>query len=370
MGFDYSAFCGLTGLHHNKKEKTCFGIMQGGYPVFVQPVSRRDVMQFRLIAKLPFDKTPEQTAAALEQWRMAHSGVSGLIHRDRTLSAVVSLSGKETARAAASVTAELVGLAADLGLIPCCMACGTEQDFSQYLLDGAGVTICLACKLNLESAMQTDTEMRAKQKPRTAGLAIGALAGAAVVFLLTFFVLRQGNLSILTGFAGLAVGLLLMKKLGKKMTVPAVLSCMLLCLIAGCGASVLHLSSAVAESNRENYVQASQVKAAAQDVIAMMDDMDAEELEQAKEVFGDSFYAEAQGNLKSASLVLDNQTTAACLRAFPQFLQDDLFRDELTDALRSYLLCIFLSIGIGTAVTAPKLLHADSGVHRLTELRQ
>lgn len=369
MGFNGSEYCGLTGLQYDSRQKTYFGIMQGGYPVFVQLVPRRDTFLFRLIAKLPADRTQADISAALEQWRMSHSGIAALKHQDRSLSAAVSCAGNETERAAASVTAELVALAADLGLIPCCMSCGTEQGFSQYLLDGTGITVCDGCKTHLESNMQADTEQHAAEKPRTGGLILGAVIGAAAVFLLTFFVLKLGNLSILTAYAGLAAGFLLMKKLGKKITRPAVILCAVLCMIAGAGASVLHLGDELAQSNRENYQQATEIKAAAQDIVLMMDGMTEEEREAAKDVFDDSFYEEARTNLETASLILDNQTTGACLRSFPEFLKHEMFRGELLSSLAGYLLCILISLVIGTVITAPNMLRADSGEHQLLPLK-
>ena len=369
MGFNGSEYCGLTGLQYDSKQKTYFGIMQGGYPVFVQLVPRRDTFLFRLVAKLPADQTREQLAENLEQWRMEHAGVGTLKYQDRSLSAAVSCAGSDTARAAASVTAELVALAADLGLIPCCMSCGAAEGFSQYLLDGTGITVCGECKTHLESNMQADQQKHEAQKPNVSGLILGAVTGAVIVFLLTFFVLKLGNLSILTAYAGLAAGFLLMKKLGKKIIRPAVILCAVLCMIAGAGASVLHLSGELARSNRENYQQASEIKAAAQDIVLMLDGMTDEQREAAKDVFDDSFYTEAKQNLETASLIMDNQTTGAGLRAFPQFLKHEMFRSELLGKLAGYLLCILISLVIGTVITAPNMLRADSGEHRLLPLK-
>ena len=369
MGFDTNTFCRLTGLQYDSKEKTFWGSMQGGYPVFVQIVPRRDTISLRLVAKLPAGKTEADAAAVLEPWRMAHAGVAVLVYRDRGLSAIVSLAKDETESRAASVTAELVALAADLGMIPCCMVCGTERGFSQFLLDGTGVTVCDECRPHVESQMQADTEKHAEQKPNRTGLIAGAIAGAVLVFLLTFAVLKLSYLSILTGYAGLVAGLLLMKKLGKKLTRPAVILCAVLCLTAGSCAAVLHLSSRMAEANRENAVQAETIRASAQELLNMMDGMAPDELAALTADLGADFDRDAvEESLTYTGLVIDNQTTGACLLAFPKFMQHEVFRSGLLPELAKCLLCLLASVLLGVFVTAPKLLRAESGVHQLKAL--
>ncbi len=369
MGFDTGAFCRLTGLQYDSKEKTFWGTMQGGYPVFVQIIPRRDTMSLRIVAKLPAGKTEADLAFALEEWRMAHPGAAVLVYRERGLSAIVSQAKDETESRAASVTAELVALAADLGLIPCCMVCGTEDGFSQYLLDGTGVTVCDACKPHVESQMQADTEKHAEEKPNKSGLILGAAAGAVLVFLLTFAVLKLSYLSILTGYAGLVAGLLLMKKLGKKLTRPAVILCAVLCLIAGCGASVLHLSGRMAEANRENAAQAETIRASAQELLDAMDSMAPDELAALNEQLGEGFDRSAvEESLQYTRLVIDNQTTGKCFLAFPQFMKYEMFRSGLLPELAKCVLCLLASVLIGVLLTAPKLLRADSGEHQLKAL--
>lgn len=370
MGFDTGMFCRLTGLQYDNKEKTFWGNMQGGYPVFVQIIPRRDTMSLRMVAKLPDGKAEADIASALEEWRMAHPGAAALVYRERGLTAIISLAKEEPESKAASVTAELVALAADLGMIPCCMVCGKERDFSQYLLDGTGVTVCDVCRPHVESQMQADTEKHEAEKPNRAGLILGAAAGAVLVFLLTFAVLKLSYLSILTGYAGLIAGLLLMKKLGKKLTRPAVILCAVLCLIAGCGASVLHLSSKMAEANRGNAVQAETIQTSAQELLDAMDSMSPDELAALNEQLGEGFDRNAvEESLRYTKLVIDNQTTGKCFLAFPQFMKFEMFRSGLLPELAKCLLCLLVSVLLGALITAPKLLRAESGEHQLKALK-
>ena len=363
MGFQYAEFSSLTGLTYDRKNKTLSGTMSGGFPVFVRLVPRRDAMMFRLIAKLPDHQTPETVSAALEQWRMAHLGISGLIYRERALTAGISCAGTDTERKAASVIAELVALAADLGMIPCCMSCGKTQDFSLYLLDGTGVTVCDGCKTHLEEKMQEDQAQHAAQKPHTAGLLTGALTGALFVFLLTLFT-DVSILTVLTGYAGLTLGFLAMKKLGKKLTRKAVIVCAVLCMLAGCCGSVLHLSRLIAANNRDNVPAAQEIQRIAQNLLDNQSNAD---------TAGSEDLAQIQNSLYIADLTLRNQSTAACLRSFPQFVKTDvqqnLFGGELSRSLAEALLWIAVSVTAGTLLTAPKLLRADSGEHQLVPLQ-
>ena len=374
MGFNESEYCGLTGLRYDKKRKTFFGTMQGGYPVFVQLVPRRDTFLFRLIAKLPADKTQAEIAEALEQWRMKHAGVAALKHQDRSLSAAVSCAGSDTERAAASVTAELVALAADLGLIPCCMSCGTEHGFSQYLLDGTGITVCEACKTHLQSNMQADTEKQAERTPHTGGLILGALIGAAVVFLLTVLphfgisdvFSGSGLFNILTGYTGMIAGLFAMRRLGKKLTRSAAVLCCVLCLAGGCFGAVWQISRALADYNTECREQAETICEAAKIMQEKANGNSSEEILQAEAAFGASFrWDEVEPSLEWAEMVVSHRTTVSCLGAFPAYLTSSTFGSVLRRALARMLFFLLLSVGVGAVLTVPRMLKADSGEHQL-----
>lgn len=366
MGMNPKKICELTGLQYDRAARTFWGTMQGGYPVFLTEVPRRDTLIFRLIAKAPDTQPEEQIRHALEQWRMAHAGTGVLEHKNRALTAVLSAAKKDTEEAAASAVASLTALAADLGLRPCCMSCGAEYGFSPYLLDGGGIAVCDGCKSHLESNMAADAEKHAAEKPNMAGVILGAVLGAAIVFLLTFLILKMRYLSILTGYAGIVGGLLLIKKFGKKLTVPAVVLCTVLCLIGGLGASVLHLSAVVAESNQENCASAETVKSSAQELLDMMIDMDQDELDELKEIYGsDVNVKQLRKNMETADLILEHQTTGECLRDLPLFLRNELYGSDLRVELLKCVFIICLSILAGAIVTAPKLIQADSGRHDL-----
>ena len=156
----------------------------------------------------------------------------------------------------------------------------------------------------------------------------------------------------------------LMKKLGKKLTRKAVIVCAVLCMLAGCCGAVVNTSRLVAQYNRANITAAQKIQDIAQDLLGRMSD--AEKAESADA-------AEIQNSLANAELMLNSQTTAACVRSFPQFLkldvQQNFFNGELIRMLGESVLWILLSVVIGSFLTVPKLLRADSGEHQLVPLQ-
>ena len=81
---------------------------------------------------------------------------------------------------------------------------------------------------------------------------------------------------------------------------------------------------------------------------------------------------EIQNSLTNAELMLNHQTTAECVLAFPQFLKLDMqqnyYQGELLRMLGGALFWIVLSVVIGSFLTVPRLLRADSGEHQLVPL--
>lgn len=362
MALNPTEFCGLTGLQYDKSARTFWGSLQG-YPVFLTIVPRRDTVIFRTIAKT----TSEDAAAVLNSqasaWCSEHAGVTGLAHKERCLSAAVSLTPKETAENLSAVTAALVSFAAAQGLIPCCMSCGTESGYRPYLLDAGGVTVCDACKPYVEQKIREAAEDAAAVKPNTIGLVIGAVLAAAAVFFLTYVVLKLSYLSMLTGYAGVLLGLFLMRKLGRKLTVPAVAACAVLCLIAGICAPMLHFAGTIAEFNTENSAQAQQVVDAYDQLEAIVQDA-SEETELPDDLADTTQYKDMRDR---AQMILSHTDTMHCLKDMPQLLKTETY-SALKPELIKCLLFTVISVLACILISAPSMLKADQGKHTLREL--
>lgn len=367
MALHPKKLCELTGLQYDKAANTYWGRLQG-YPVFLTVVPRRDTVVFRLIAKAHAEEEAAELQSQANTWCTTHSGVTGLAYRDRSLAAAVSLTPKNTDDNLAATVGAIVSFAASQGMIPCCMSCGAEYGYRAYLLDDGGVTVCDSCKPYIEQKLLEAKQEAAEVRANPIGLAAGALIGAAAVFVLTFFVLKLSYLSMLTGYAGVLLGLFLMRKLGKKLTVPAVIVCAVLCLIAGFAAPVLEFANTLASTNAENADSAQKACDSYQELLDMYNGLSEEQLTQLDELGEDTFSMDKYEKIYTqAKMIIDHTTTASCLKDMPQLLSTDYYKSVKPELIKCILFAL-LSVLAGILLTAPPMLRADQGKHTLREL--
>lgn len=362
MALHSKQFCELTGLQHDKAANTFYGTLQG-YPVYLLFLPRKNTVIFRLSAKTPADDNAPALQPLANEWCTTHSGVSAISFKNRCLSAAVSLTPKNTEENLSAVTAALVAFAASQSLIPCCMSCGAESGYRMYLLDDSGVTVCDPCKPYVEQNIQQAADDAAAVRANPVGHIIGAVIGAAVVFFLTFIVLKASYLSVLTSFAGVLLGLYLMRKFGKKLTVPALVFCTVLCLIAGFAAPVLHFSEVIADFNTENAAQAQQVCDAYQSLEELIVSIPADE--PLPEELGDiGKYKEMN---EQARCILNHTDSQSCLKDMPELLKMDTYSDLKPELIKCLIITLISILACIVLFSVP-MLKADQGVHTLREL--
>lgn len=362
MALHSQKLCELTGLQYIKPYNTYCGTLQG-YPVFLKVIPRRDTVVFSLIAKAPSDAAAAALQGKTGEWCRTHSGVSVLTYKDRRLAAAVSLTPKNTEENLSAITAALVSLAVSESLVPCCMSCGTESGYQMHLLDGDGVTVCGSCKPYVEQKISEAANDAAAAPVNPFGHIAGALIGAVVLFILTFLVLQLRYLSVLTGFAGVLLALYLMKKLGKKLTVPAIILCGVLCLTAGISATLLHFAGTIAEYNTENAANAQQVCDAYKELEELILDLPADE--PLPEKLNDMpKYRETK---EQAECILAHTDTKSCLTDLPELLKMEVY-DDLQPEVFKVLLCSLTSVLGCILCYAIPMLRKDQGEHTLLEL--
>lgn len=360
-------FAQMSGLQYDKQANLCWGDIQG-YPVYVKIVPRRDTVIFRLNAKRAETETESQLQAAIVEWSASHAGVSGFGYQENCLAAAVSLTPRDTDSNLAMRVAELVQFAVQHGMIPCCAFCGAEYGYRHYLLDEDGVSACDACRPRLEMRMQEIREEKAAVPSNPLGMLLGAVIGAAAVFILTFFVLKLSYLSFLTGYAGLFIGFYAMKRLGKKVTVAGTVICTVLCLAAGLAAPLLHFASLMAEHNMDNLQTATEICEGYQGLNEMLAEFTDEEIAELEEITGESLDINSyRGHYEEAKLVIENLTVSDCLKNFKVLLDCDIYRDLKPELIKCILFAV-LSILAGAAITAPPLLRESKGIHTMREL--
>lgn len=215
------------------------------------------------------------------------------------------------------------------------------------------------------------TELREEKeavRSNPAGMLLGALLGAAAVFLLTYFVLKLSYLSFLTGYVGIFLGFYLMKQLGKKVTMTGVVICTVLCLAAGLSAPVVQFASEMAEYNQENLETANEICDSYLELKEMLEGFSDEERAILEEYTGESLdLRQYQSHYEEALMVREHQTVSDCLRDFKELLDIEIYSDLKPELIKCILFAV-LSILAGAAITAPPLLKESKGIHTLREL--
>lgn len=366
MAFHAQKFCELTGMRFDRKSNTCWGKLQG-LPVFITNLPRRDSVIFRLIGNRP-NALSGTLDSALQSWGQEQTGISALNYKDRCLSAVISLTPRDTENTLAAKAAALTAFAAQNGLHPCCMSCGADNYFYSYLLDNTGITLCEPCRPHLEQKIAEEREKKAQLHPNWGGLILGAVLGAVIVFLLTYFVLKLSFLSLLTGFAGILIGLFLMRNLGKKITPAAACICGILCLAASFSATFVHFADTMAKNNMQNSEKAAEFCETYETMQETVSGLNSEERQALEQISGQSLdMAQYQSNYDTAKLILDSTTVFGCLRNFKALISLELYSDIKPELIKCILFSL-LSIIVGTAVTAPSMVREDMGKHTLRVL--
>lgn len=365
MALHASKFSELTGLAFDKTDSLFTGEI-ATYPVTIQYVPRRNLTFCRVICKDPNNRSAAEIQQHLDNFRMNRSGVSQIYYKNRALTAVVSVPSRKPDEGTAETLRALVELAAYLEMIPCCEGCGAEYGWRYYALDGAGVVICDSCRSFTERNMADIRETAAQERPNVGGQILGMLIGAAALFLLTYGVLRLGYVTYLTGYVGMLIGFLAMKKLGKKLTIPAAIVAIVIGLAVAAFTPILSISKDIAEFNTENYADFAKFNAAYTEIVEATRDMTAEEKKEAEEYLGATL-SELKERHETYTEAMENTDTMDCLTHFGALWKNDLYSDIHGEVIKCILWGV-LSIIIGSAVTLPAMLREAGGIHKLREL--
>ena len=367
MGFRANDFASSVGLQYDKSAHTFWGDL-AGYPVLIRDLSLRNTLLFQLTAK-PAAEEPRQSV--LEAWQMSRSGVSNLEYANNRLSCVLSIPKKEPYENLARTIAELVALARDHQLTACCAGCGAEYGYEPVLLDESPATLCAACQSRVRDNMDQLEADAAEIRPNITGNAVGIVLGTVVVFVLTWVVLKMGYLSYLTGYAGLLVGLMLMKKLGKKVTLPAGIIAIVLCIAAACAATLHSFSAEFAEFNQENLSNAEDYCKSYEEAQESLLGMDDDEISALEKETGENYTVmlnKMRSRYETCKLIRDNQTTGDCFRSFKTLLNNEAYKSAKPEFVKS-IIWAFATIILGGAVTLPSILRESKGKHTLRVLR-
>lgn len=371
MAFHINHFAEHTGLQFDKKTQ-CFWGMMSGYPVFVEYLSRRGSLVFRLYGKLSGEQsdgtdTANDPAKQLEEWRLAQQGISGLTYRSNSLTCVIAISSRDADLNAVNQVDGLVHLAHLLGLVPCCMSCGAEYGFSQYMLDETGVCLCGSCRSRTLERVGEVAEEHAQVRVNPLGTVLGLAIGVALLIALTYGVLRLGYVSYLTGYVGALVAFVLMKKFGRKLTLPTAIIGVLVTAAAAVFTPFLSFSTDLAEFNTEQAVNAQEYVSGYDKMRTEIEALSDEDLQALAAEDYNIDLSEMKQQYETCQTILSHQTTGECLRDFSSLLKMDTYSSVKGELIKCILWGV-ISILIGSALTLPKLLQESAGKHELRAL--
>lgn len=359
MKLHSDAVTAQTGLRYDSAAKAFFGSL-GRFPAVLRQLPRQNAVLLQIAGTIP---DAAQVNEQLRAWQEENPCVLSAEYRNRRIGCAFIIPKKQPDETVCGLASAVTMLAADLGMRPCCMSCGTESAYELYFLDKNGVTVCPECRAELAEKLAAEQEKHAQEKPKYAGIVLGALLGALLVFGMTWFVMRQSRISVLTAYAGMVLGFLLMKKLGKKVTLPAALFCAVLCLLGSFSGIWLHSAQSLAAKNR--------------DMISLLDVMHDDPDFQPFELTGgakrahDMLFGDME-SLKLASEITDghirmfyeNPSAGKCLLHLPALCRIPIYRAEGREILMDMLFG-FLSVAAGTAMSIYPILRGRKTAYLL-----
>ena len=365
MGFQPKKFAALTELTFDKTDNLFYGLI-ASYPVTVQYIPNRKLLVCRVTGKDNDNRPASEIQQELDNFRVSRTGIVQISYQKRELAAIAAIPSRDANEGAAETLRALVSLAAHLALEPCCEGCGASYGWDFYALDGSGVVICDACRSYTEQNMADIREQKSQEKANVAGLAAGIVCGTAVLFLLTYLLLRMGYVAYITGYIGMLVGFLAMKKWGKKLTIPAVIIALVIGIAVAAITPVISISKDIAEFHMEKYGKCSEYNQTISEVMEQTKDMNADEKKEVEELMGYTF-AELKQDQENNNFMMAHTTTSSCVRDFGQIWKNPIYKDVHKNVIECIIWGL-ASILIGSALTLPAMLKESKGIHKLRRL--
>lgn len=365
MAFHPKKFLAQTGLHYDAKTQSFWGDY-AGYSVFVRYIAQRGFLIFRLCGKLPESNSTDFNAW-LQQWQLEHSGISNAEFSGTQLQAMLSLSSRDTDANAVSNFSLLVETARQYGLIPCCGGCGVEYGYEPYQVNDIGIALCSSCAMHVEEQLQQNQTEKSSEKGKLWGVLLGTAIGAVVLFLLTYILWQLGFLAYITGYVGILVSMLCIRKFSGKLTKGAAAFCVVVCLAVAVATPCICIANEFAKNFSENALDAKEYMATFEELRTDLDTCDDELLYE--------YYGESRSELESLwkdgsetlTLVLEHTTMQECLTDLPTLLKDEDYSEVKGELIKDILWGV-LSIIIGAAVTLPAAVGESSGKYTFRRL--
>ncbi|MCQ2417871.1 MAG: hypothetical protein MJ071_08710 [Oscillospiraceae bacterium] len=326
------------------------------------------MMLFRLIADITDARLSTEIQQAIEPWLLAHSGITGLQYADRCLSCLISIPPKKADEQTAERITELISFASDFRMAGCCQSCGTDRDYSFYLLDDAGVTICPQCESTLQQKIEEIAEKKQQYPVSWSGTVMAGLVGAALLFVLIYLLLAANLIVYPVTYVCVLAALLLCKKWGKKLHYVSLSIIGGLCLISCVLATFFSTAHEMALNNQENCTNAQALCSGVEELREMYSNFTEEELAEFDED-GEFIISasELDEKYQLGMLIQETQTTKDCILRFNELMRQEIFRDYRNEYRRRLILNI-IAVFVSLSISAPAMLRQSNGRHTLRRI--
>ncbi|MBR5373003.1 MAG: hypothetical protein IK130_12415 [Oscillospiraceae bacterium] len=361
MAFNNQKFAAATGLIFNKANAVFYGTLDS-YPVYCKYITGRTTsMIVRLHAKT---EDALDFSQYLESWRQKQEGVTQIAFKEREMIVMLQIPARDTVNKLANNVFAIVNMARQSGLQACCMSCGRVDSWSHFVLDGDGCTLCESCRMSTQESMEEVARTKSAEPVNYAGTLLGIVLGAAVLFGVTFLVLKAGYVTYLTGLLGAFLTLVFMKKFGHRISYATAAIGVLVCLVVAVATPAFEFASEIANHCQENKQEAEKYVSSYTELQNLRSDPEvtADELTTLNTLLN-----QHKSDYDAAKMIVDHQTTWECLKDMSTLLDVSTFSSVRGELIKCILWGV-LSIIIGMAVIVPGMLRESYGKHSLVRL--
>lgn len=370
MGFRVAEFQDRVGLRYDAQSKMFFG-RYDNYDVYIQMLDKSQGLLFRLAGRQPADSEMNPNAW-FTMWETQQSGIAAVSFEKATLQARIQFSKKETEENAAANVAALVAAAHEVGLEPCCMACGDDLRLSApYLVQGVGASLCNACVSDLSNHLEEQRETKSSKRANPIGTVIGIVIAAVFIFGFTFLLWQANFISFMGGYLGLLIGVLCIRKFGGKMSKIGAVLCAVICIATAFFAPAFcmaqDISKTFAESVESGEFDADEMQEALDTVTADLAIYDDDEL---MEIYGLSRSEMKQlleQGKENSWLIGEHTKLMPTLKDLPQILKHDDLAKPRRELIKDILLTV-LSVIVAALMLLPGTVKDDRGDYELRRL--
>lgn len=374
MALKPAAFSEATELHYEKSNSLFWG-NYNGYPICLEYNSQRSFFTLFLCASV---SDGEGFAAMLKDWERSQSGISQCRYERNLLQAVIVIPSRNSQENAIASLTTLTELAHTHGMVPCCATCGDTNYYAPHMVNESLVLqLCDGCAAKTEESFNQSRADEDAVKVNWLGIVLGILLGAAALFALTWLLSELGVLHFLSGYLGMVVALIAMKKFGRKVTIPAALMATVVCLAVAFVTPRFTMAKDLAEFVREDYAVNMRADGHSitelNELITTIDQsLEAMSDEEISEMY-DSTRVSLQENrdtlYEAMILMRDYTTTKQCFVHLDDLCEMEILADaDIKGELIKEILWGMLSVVAGACFTIPGIIRSGKVRYRIRRM--